>query len=97
MTQTGRVYLWGQCRGQCIISPLASGFASLHDVFAFFASPGVTWRPMGVDVFRTTRVADSLRKAFDDVSTSDLKIRIDDRDIHVHKVFLYDPLETASI
>lgn len=88
MTQTGRVYLWGQCRGQCIIAPMPSGFSSLHDVFAFFASPGVTWRPMGVDVFHTERVPDSMRKAFDDAVTADLKIRIDDRDIHVHKAVL---------
>ena len=66
---------------------MPSGFSSLHDVFAFFASPGVTWRPMGVDVFHTERVPDSLRRAFDDAVTADLKIRIDDRDIHVHKVW----------
>ena len=41
---------------------------------------------MGVDVFHTERVPDSMRKAFDDAVTADLKIRIDDRDIHVHKV-----------
>ena len=65
---------------------MASGFSSLHDVFAFFASPAVTWRPMGVDVFHTEKVATSIRKAFDDSATADLKIRIDERDIHVHKV-----------
>ncbi|XP_013780686.1 RCC1 and BTB domain-containing protein 1-like [Limulus polyphemus] len=88
MTQTSKLYMWGQCRGQSVTLPEESPFHTLHDVFACFASPAVTSRPMELDVCMVNRVGDSLRQAFDDLSTSDLKISIEGRVVHVHKAIL---------
>lgn len=40
--------MWGQCRGQAVTSPAETPFHTLHDVFACFASPAVTWKPMNL-------------------------------------------------
>ena len=51
ITQTGKVYMWGQCRGQSVTSPMDTHFHSIHDVFACFASPPVTWKPLDVGMY----------------------------------------------
>lgn len=48
LTQNSKVYMWGQCRGQAVTSPAETPFHTLHDVFACFASPAVTWKPMNL-------------------------------------------------
>ena len=50
ITQDSRVYMWGQCRGQSVVSPTETPFISLHDVFACFATPSVTYLPMETEV-----------------------------------------------
>jgi len=88
MTQTGRVYMWGQCRGQCVSSPALTPYASLHEVFACFSSPSVTYKPLHVSSFATCKVANSVQKAFDDPTTSDVKFLVDGKYIYVHKAIL---------
>lgn len=88
MSQTSKVFMWGQCRGQSITVPTETPFHSLHDVFACFASPAVTWIPMKLDISDTSRVNDSLQQAFDDPVTSDLKICVEGKVINVHKAIL---------
>ncbi|XP_023240881.1 RCC1 and BTB domain-containing protein 1-like [Centruroides sculpturatus] len=88
MSQTSKVFMWGQCRGQSITVPTETPFHSLHDVFACFASPAVTWVPMKLDISDTSRVNDSLQQAFDDPVTSDLKICVEGKVINVHKSIL---------
>ncbi len=46
--QTGKVYMWGQCRGQSVTAAIETQFHSIHDVFACFASPPVTWTPLEI-------------------------------------------------
>src|SRR4029434_3605018 len=43
-TQSGQVYMWGQCRGQAIVLPYLTHFSCTDDVFACFANPSVMWR-----------------------------------------------------
>ncbi|KAL1430111.1 hypothetical protein MTO96_015585 [Rhipicephalus appendiculatus] len=88
MTQTSRVYMWGQCRGQSVTVPTETPFHSIHDVFACFACPTVTWKPMVLDICNPNTVANSVNAAFNDPSTSDLKICVEGRTIHVHKAIL---------
>ncbi|KAH9370610.1 hypothetical protein HPB48_010727 [Haemaphysalis longicornis] len=88
MTQTSRVYMWGQCRGQSVTTPTETPFHSIHDVFACFACPTVSWKPMIVDICNHNKVGDSLKLAFNDPSTSDLKFCVEGRMIHVHKAIL---------
>lgn len=51
-TQSGQVYMWGQCRGQSIVLPYLTHFACTDDVFACFATPSVMWRLLSVGMAR---------------------------------------------
>lgn len=88
MTQNSKVYMWGLCHGQVVLKPTVTKFLSLHEVFACFSNPPVTWRTMEVDLDNSIRLPDSIRSAFDDRNTSDLTIVVDDKPIHVHKAIL---------
>ncbi|KAF3843374.1 hypothetical protein F7725_002223 [Dissostichus mawsoni] len=88
-TQSGQVYMWGQCRGQSIVLPLLTHFTCTDDVFACFATPSVMWKLLSVaehDDFLT--VAQSLKKEFDNPDTADLKFCVDGKHICVHKAIL---------
>lgn len=50
-TQSGQVYMWGQCRGQAIVLPHLTHFTSTDDVFACFATPSVMWRLLTMGEF----------------------------------------------
>ena len=50
LIQDSRCYMWGQCRGQSVVGPTETPFTSLHDVFACFATPSVTYIPMETEV-----------------------------------------------
>jgi RCC1 and BTB domain-containing protein len=52
--------------GQIVTSPTETPFTSLHDVFACFATPRVTWKPMEVHFSPGEKLTDSLKTAFDD-------------------------------
>ncbi|XP_038050158.1 RCC1 and BTB domain-containing protein 1-like [Patiria miniata] len=89
MLQSGMVYMWGQCRGQSVTSPLPTKFTCLDDVFACFSSPAVTWRPLRFETFVGRRaLEDSLKSSFDNQENSDLKIMLEGKSIHVHKAIL---------
>ncbi|XP_059183715.1 RCC1 and BTB domain-containing protein 1 isoform X2 [Centropristis striata] len=87
-TQSGKVYMWGQCRGQPIVMPHLTHFTSTDDVFACFATPSVMWRLMSMEHDDFLTVAEALRKEFDSPETSDLKFSVDGKYIHVHKAVL---------
>ncbi|XP_047433036.1 RCC1 and BTB domain-containing protein 1 isoform X2 [Mugil cephalus] len=87
-TQSGQVYMWGQCRGQSIVLPHATHFASTDDVFACFATPSVMWRLISMDYDDFLTVAEALKKEFDSPDTADLKFSVDGKCIHVHKAVL---------
>ena len=48
--QNSVIHMWGQCRGQSILSPMETNFDNLDDVFACFASPATMWRPLVIGV-----------------------------------------------
>ncbi|XP_077987342.1 RCC1 and BTB domain-containing protein 1-like [Glandiceps talaboti] len=89
MTQTGVVYMWGQCHGQSVTSPTQTQFISVSEVFAAFASPPVTHEPLIVDkpvMYKT--VPESIQEAFDNEETADLKFTIEDKTVYVHRAVL---------
>ncbi|KAH9512730.1 RCC1 and BTB domain-containing protein 1 [Bulinus truncatus] len=88
MCQNGKVYMWGQCRGQSLIAPCVTRFSSTDDVFAAFSTPPVSWRIYSVDLIKGSRVADTVAAAFDNPETSDIKFVVDGKDIYVHKAIL---------
>uniref|UniRef100_A0A8C9U008 Regulator of chromosome condensation (RCC1) and BTB (POZ) domain containing protein 1 n=1 Tax=Scleropages formosus TaxID=113540 RepID=A0A8C9U008_SCLFO len=87
-TQSGQVYMWGQCRGQAVVLPHLTHFSCTDDVFACFATPAVMWRLLSMEHDDFLTVAQSLKKEFDSPETSDLKFSVDGRFIHVHKAVL---------
>ncbi|KAM4560343.1 RCC1 and BTB domain-containing protein 1 isoform 2-T2 [Odontesthes bonariensis] len=87
-TQSGEVYMWGQCRGQSIVVPHLTQFTDTDDVFACFATPSVTWRLISLDQDDFMTVTEALRKEFDSPETSDLKFSVEGKCIHVHKAVL---------
>ncbi|NP_001084549.2 regulator of chromosome condensation (RCC1) and BTB (POZ) domain containing protein 1 S homeolog [Xenopus laevis] len=87
-SQSGQVYMWGLCRGQCLLSPHLTHFSCTDDVFACFSNPPVTWGFLSVEHDDFLTVAESLKKEFDSEETSDLKFRVDGKYIHVHKAVL---------
>ncbi|XP_070786757.1 RCC1 and BTB domain-containing protein 1 isoform X2 [Enoplosus armatus] len=87
-TQSGQVYMWGQCRGQSLVMPYLTHFTNTDDVFACFATPSVMWRLMSMEHDDFLTVAEALRKEFDSPETADLKFSVDGKCIHVHKAVL---------
>uniref|UniRef100_A0A6Q2X8V2 BTB domain-containing protein n=1 Tax=Esox lucius TaxID=8010 RepID=A0A6Q2X8V2_ESOLU len=87
-TQSGQVYMWGQCRGQSIVLPFLTLFSCTDDVFACFATPSVTWRLLSLEHDDFLTVAQSLKKEFDSPDTADLKFSVEGKYIHVHKAVL---------
>ncbi|XP_006000619.1 RCC1 and BTB domain-containing protein 1 isoform X1 [Latimeria chalumnae] len=87
-TQSGQVYMWGQCRGQSVVLPHLTHFTCTDDVFACFATPAVMWRLLSVEHEDYLTVSESMKKEFDSPETSDLKFRVDGKCIHVHKAVL---------
>ncbi|KAM6985977.1 RCC1 and BTB domain-containing protein 1-like isoform 2-T2 [Aplochiton taeniatus] len=86
--QNGRVYMWGQCRGQSVVLPHLTQFTCTDDVFACFATPSVVWRLLSIDQDDILTVAESLKREFDRPETADLKFSVEGRYIHVHKAVL---------
>ncbi|XP_075447285.1 RCC1 and BTB domain-containing protein 2-like isoform X2 [Ascaphus truei] len=87
-SQSGQVYMWGQCRGQSVILPHLTHFISTDDVFACFSAAASMWRLLSVEPDDHLTVAESLKKEFDNPDTADLKFLVDDKYIYVHKVLL---------
>nr|XP_020447547.1 RCC1 and BTB domain-containing protein 1-like isoform X2 [Monopterus albus] len=87
-TQSGQVYVWGQCRGQSVVLPHLTEFTNTDNVFACFATPSVMWRLMSVEHDDFLTVAEALRKEFDNPETADVAFSIKGRLIHVHKAVL---------
>ena len=88
ITQDSRCYMWGQCRGQSVVSPTETPFHNLHDVFACFATPSVTFCPMQTEITTGLSVYDSLKLAFDEPDTADVKFVVEEKEIHVHRAVL---------
>ncbi|XP_047457554.1 RCC1 and BTB domain-containing protein 1-like [Mugil cephalus] len=87
-TQSGQVYMWGQCRGQSIVLPHLTPFTCTDDVFACFATPSVMWRLLSVEHDDFMTVAQALKKEFDNPETADLTFCVEGRYIYVHKAIL---------
>lgn len=88
---SGKVYMWGACRGQNVLLPLETRFTSLDDVFAGFSTPSCTWRtvqPMPDAAVDNGGLVKCIAGRFDDINTSDLTIVVGERKIFVHKAIL---------
>ncbi|CAB0012848.1 unnamed protein product [Nesidiocoris tenuis] len=52
--------------GQCVVEPTLTPFTSLHEVFACYSLPSVTYKPVVISWDQDTTVESSLKAAFDD-------------------------------
>lgn len=52
--------------GQSVVAPMETGFSSLHEVFALWASPSVTYEPLNVTAFTRSSLAQAMSLALDD-------------------------------
>ncbi|XP_076633725.1 RCC1 and BTB domain-containing protein 1-like isoform X1 [Colletes latitarsis] len=88
MGECKRVFMWGQCLGQCIKHPVLTYETSLHDACVRYAWPSVMHRPLVLDNTWEGNLIDDLKEAFDDPATSDLTIQVQEKAICVHKSIL---------
>jgi len=84
----GQVYMWGMLRSQVVTNPVLTHFSNLNAVFASFSSPPINWQPMQMGGDAKPTVQQSLTAAFNNEKTSDLKILVEGKIIHVHKAVL---------
>ncbi|XP_076290799.1 RCC1 and BTB domain-containing protein 1 isoform X2 [Lasioglossum baleicum] len=88
MDTNNRVFMWGQCLGRNLIVPTLTSVSSIHDAFAFYASPKVMHKPLIFYNNNKNSTLDSLKCLFNDPTTSDLIIQVHGNPIHVHKSIL---------
>ncbi|KAG5324803.1 RCBT1 protein, partial [Pseudoatta argentina] len=85
VTEAGRFYVWGDCRGECISIPIATSSFNVHDTFGHYGL-SIMHKPLILN--EKLDILGCLGIAFDDSLTSDLEIQVEDKCIYVHKVIL---------
>ncbi|XP_018339119.1 PREDICTED: RCC1 and BTB domain-containing protein 1-like isoform X2 [Trachymyrmex septentrionalis] len=85
VTEAGRIYVWGDCRGECISTPIATSSFNVHDTFGHYG-PSIMHKPLILN--EKPDILGCLGIAFDDSLTSDFKIQVEGKCIYVHKVIL---------
>ncbi|CAG2171483.1 unnamed protein product [Oppiella nova] len=98
ITVDGVGYVWGGCQppNGNVLKPMKTIYDSLHDIFAIFSKPTVSYKMVVLsdvsDSKSTTLdnhpVLAHLNEAFDDPNTSNFKIIVEGKPIHVHKDIL---------
>ncbi|XP_076041418.1 RCC1 and BTB domain-containing protein 1-like isoform X2 [Oratosquilla oratoria] len=88
MTQSSKVYMWGQSRGHCVVTPLETPYTSLHEVFAYWGCPAVTFEPFHVTMTTQSSLAQAMALALDDEETADVVFLIDEKRIRAHRAIL---------
>ena len=66
MGQGGIIYMWGQCRGQSITSPMATPLANIYDALACYGTPSVMHQPLILNNGEEIGILECMRNAFDD-------------------------------
>ena len=89
MSEYNQIYIWGLCLEQSLVVPTRTHFHNLHDAFAYSSSCAVMHQPLiDSDEGEEMSLKDHLRQAFDDVTSSDLIIRVGGKSIYVYKAIL---------
>ncbi|CAG2177086.1 unnamed protein product [Oppiella nova] len=90
VTMDGRCYVWGECQPPHgnVLSPMKTSYESLHDVFAVYSTPTVTNEMVVLSDVSDNPVMARLAQAFDDPNTSNFRIIVEGKPIHVHNDIL---------
>lgn len=62
----GRIYMWGNCRGQSISTPTPTPFMDMHDTFACYGWPSVMHKPLILHENEDSSILECLGTAFND-------------------------------
>ncbi|XP_018392811.1 PREDICTED: RCC1 and BTB domain-containing protein 1-like [Cyphomyrmex costatus] len=84
----GRLYVWGYCHGQTVMTPIVTPFSDVHNAIASYATSNIMHKPLILNGNEELGILKCLKTAFDDHLTSDLKIQVENQIIHVHKAIL---------
>ncbi|XP_065202998.1 RCC1 and BTB domain-containing protein 1-like isoform X2 [Planococcus citri] len=88
MDENCQLFIWGQCKGQNICSPLATDFNSLQEIFVNLSHYTGTFRPITSKNLTKAKIYKHIKNAFEDEATSDLTILVEGKEIKVHKAVL---------
>ncbi|XP_026673021.1 RCC1 and BTB domain-containing protein 1 [Ceratina calcarata] len=89
LVEGNRIYVWGSCLSQSVLVPTLTTLNYLHDAFALYATPKVTYKPIVFyDDEEEVSFEDCFREAFDDSTTSDFVVNVQQKSIFVHKAIL---------
>lgn len=64
MGQGGKIFMWGQCRGQSVTLPIATPLPHIHDALACYATPSVMHSPLTLQADEEIGIIECLRNAF---------------------------------
>lgn len=71
------------------MEPTLTPFTSLHEVFAFYSLPSVTYKPVVLSWDQDTTVESSIKAAFDDQVVSFVNLVITVTKLHFCGLFLH--------
>ncbi|XP_054155256.1 RCC1 and BTB domain-containing protein 1-like [Oppia nitens] len=86
---TGSCYVWGDCEPEAITVPRETPLQSLHDIFSFYSKRKITYKPIHFDERPSVNpLVDCMRKAFNEIESSDFRFKINNKFIYAHKAIL---------
>ncbi|GAB1868571.1 RCC1 and BTB domain-containing protein 1-like isoform X2 [Camponotus japonicus] len=85
--ENGCVYIWGHCFNEKITIPIATAFSNIYDVY-LYNIPYIIQEPLINPTGEKPNILKCLERVFDDQSTSDFTIIVEEQPIYVHKVIL---------
>nr|BDV49870.1 MAG: RCBTB1-like protein [Metapenaeopsis lamellata majanivirus] len=88
MTENAKVYLWGYCKGQNVVNPLETELSNLHEVFALWSTPSVTYESLNLLSLTRSSIAQDIALSLDDKETVDVTFVVGDKKIGAHRSML---------
>nr|XP_012231285.1 PREDICTED: RCC1 and BTB domain-containing protein 1-like [Linepithema humile]XP_012231286.1 PREDICTED: RCC1 and BTB domain-containing protein 1-like [Linepithema humile] len=91
VNKNGCFYVWGDWAGRITLQPKATLYTNMNDVFT---CENIMYKPLILTetaleyVKKESNTMRYLKDAFNDPSTSDFKVEVEGRDIHLHKAVL---------
>jgi RCC1 and BTB domain-containing protein len=80
-------FVWGKCKDKNESFPAETTIKSIHEIYAEYSNHKLTYEAIHLDN-SNNGIADRISNLFNKEEFSDLKIKIEDKVIHVHKFIL---------
>ncbi|XP_065336065.1 RCC1 and BTB domain-containing protein 1-like [Cloeon dipterum] len=90
INEDGQVFIWGYCSPNMAMlrRPSKINFSTLDEVYATFATPAATVRPLRPKIPKAESLTTCSVQFFDDPDTSDFTFTVEEKKIHAHKLIL---------